>query len=293
VWQPAERAGTVGEPDLTELSGLAASVQHPGLLWAHNDAGNDADVYLLGTDGVLRARWRLQDTGDKDNRDWEDSAVGPCRDGASQSCLWLADIGDNDAKRSAVRILRWAEPLALAAPGAVGKVGQGANGGWQAVSFTYPEGPQDAEALAALPDGRLIVATKRKDGRTRLYRVGAAAALDAGQASTTAELLTTVRLDSEQWQAGDETEVTAASLTADASVFALRSKQALWLWHNTALLTDTSPATAQLASTFNALSLTAPKELQGEALTSDASGDLWTSSEGKNPPLHRMRCQAK
>lgn len=292
TWQLPERTGQVAVTELTELSGLAASLRHPGYLWAHNDAGNDPDVFLLQPDGTLRARWRLQDTGDKSSRDWEDSAVGPCRAGAAETCLWLGDIGDNDAARASVRILRWTEPATLPAATTTGKVGPGALGGWQAVQFSYPEGPQDAEALAALPDGRLIVATKRNDGRTRLYRVDAATALDAGQSTAQVTLLGTLNLTKLGDPAGEASRVTAASLSGDGGMLALRSKRAIWLWQDTTALLDEAASAGAAIDNWQGLALPSPVEAQGEALSWDSEGALWTSSEGKLPPIHRLRCVA-
>jgi len=48
--------GTMTDPRLPEVSGLAASRAHPGLLWVENDSGNPADVYLVGTGGQVSAR---------------------------------------------------------------------------------------------------------------------------------------------------------------------------------------------------------------------------------------------
>ena len=39
-WSRPEYAGVLGDPELDEVSGLAASRAHPGIYWAQNDSGN-------------------------------------------------------------------------------------------------------------------------------------------------------------------------------------------------------------------------------------------------------------
>src|SRR6266566_1484018 len=67
--------GTLHSPRVKESSGIAASRAHPGVLWTHNDSGDDAYVYatdLAGADrGVVRIRGARA-------VDWEDIALGPC-----------------------------------------------------------------------------------------------------------------------------------------------------------------------------------------------------------------------
>ena len=79
-------------PELPEESGVAVSRRVPGRLWTHNDSG-EAVIFALDARGSVTARVRL--TG-ASVEDWEAIAVGPCPAG---SCVFVADIGDNDAQR--------------------------------------------------------------------------------------------------------------------------------------------------------------------------------------------------
>ena len=83
--------------------------------------------------------------------------MGPCPAG---SCIYVADIGDNDARRARVTVYRLAEPAAATESAKVGDV----------LHATYPDGPQDAEALLVLPDGRLYIVTKGATGPVVVYR---------------------------------------------------------------------------------------------------------------------------
>jgi hypothetical protein len=92
-------------PDLPEASGIAVSRRVPDRLWAHNDSGQ-ATLFALDGRGAVTARVRVTGAA---VTDWEAIAVGPCQGG---SCLFVADIGDNGAKRKSVTVYRIAEPAA-------------------------------------------------------------------------------------------------------------------------------------------------------------------------------------
>ncbi|NTX02037.1 hypothetical protein [Myxococcus sp. CA040A] len=144
-----QQAGVVPD-ELPELSGLAASVRHPGVFWAHNDSGNDFEVFAIDEAGRVRARLKL--TG-AEPRDVEDVAVGPCAPGEPRTCVFLADIGDNFELREQVRLFRVPEPETLG----------DATVPVEVLPFTYPDGSHDAEALVMdARSGRLVVLTKTR-----------------------------------------------------------------------------------------------------------------------------------
>lgn len=141
---------------LPELSGLAASARHPGIFWAHNDSGNAFEVFAIEPSGQVRARVKLTGASPKDV---EDIAVGPCGPGDSRPCLWLGDIGDNFERRDQVRLFRLPEPEQLA----------DASLSVEALPFTYPDGPHDAEALVVDRTGRPAVLTKVRGSLGQLF----------------------------------------------------------------------------------------------------------------------------
>ena len=55
-------------PGVPETSGLAVSRRTPGLLWTHNDSGNEAVLFAIDASGTDRGRVRLPIR----TRDWED-----------------------------------------------------------------------------------------------------------------------------------------------------------------------------------------------------------------------------
>ena len=140
-------------PELPEASGLAASRRTPGRFWSHNDSG---EPVLFALDGSGKLTGMVQVTG-ADVEDWEAIAIGPCPDG---SCLYIGDIGDNEAERERITIYRLAEPAVATGSAEVTDV----------FHATYPDGPQDAESLLITSDGRLHVVTKGDTSMVSLYR---------------------------------------------------------------------------------------------------------------------------
>jgi hypothetical protein len=96
----SRQTGTFADPRIGESSGVAASRRSPGVLWTHNDSGDRP--YLFATDTSGAALGTFSVTGAR-NVDWEDIALGRC---AGATCLYLADTGDNNERRSSVALYR-------------------------------------------------------------------------------------------------------------------------------------------------------------------------------------------
>jgi hypothetical protein len=168
-----KRVADLEDEAITESSGLAASRTMPGLFWTHNDSGGEAQLFLFDTKGTDRGTLRLSDV---KPTDWEDMAIGACprspevEETDSTPCVYVADIGDNDAERDTVSIQRFREPtLDTSSNSAVEHTVE------EIVSyrFRYEDGPRDAEALLAHPKtGHLYVVSKDRDqGVSGIYRV--------------------------------------------------------------------------------------------------------------------------
>lgn len=144
-------SGRLTDPALGECSGVVASRAHPGVLWAHNDSGNAAELFAIGADGTTLARYAIA----ADNVDWEDIAI----DAAG---IYLADVGNNRRDRHQVQVLRVDEPdPALPSTGPLPVR--------TTLRLAWPDQPADCEALlVADPFGYLI--DKRLDGLPGLWR---------------------------------------------------------------------------------------------------------------------------
>ena len=159
-----EEVGTVADPAVVELSGIAASRAHPGVLWVHNDSGGVPVVYALSSTGEALGAYAVDGA---EAVDWEDIGIGPGPE-AGRSYLYLADIGDNGSAREHVTVYRVAEPDA--APNGTAATLPLVD----ALTIRYPDGPSDAESLFVDPlDGDLYVITKNLSGRSRVLRASA------------------------------------------------------------------------------------------------------------------------
>ncbi|MDN3023359.1 WD40 repeat domain-containing protein [Streptomyces sp. S.PB5] len=140
---------TIEDPRITESSGLAASRQHPGIYWTHND--QDSGTYLYAVDsgtGKTVARITLKGVGQQ--RDVEAIAIGP------DNQIYVGDIGDNDGVTwPYVWIYRLPEPKKL--------VDQTVRATQYVVK--YSDGSRDAESMIVHPKtGRVYIIDKNEDG---------------------------------------------------------------------------------------------------------------------------------
>ena len=106
---PFSKGRPLGAVDarIPEASGLVASKVNPGFLWTHNDSGHPAEIFLIDTTGRVRLTCRLAGVA---NRDWEDIALGTGPD-STRSYIYIADIGDNEAKYPVKILYRLEEPV--------------------------------------------------------------------------------------------------------------------------------------------------------------------------------------
>lgn len=153
--RPPDTTGSLKNRALDEASGVAASRTHPDVFYLHNDSGDSARLFVIdghgGDLGVL-------EVAGADAVDWEDVAVGPCD---SKSCIFIGDIGDNDTERESYDLYRLPEPARF-----VGDKPLTA----ERFSFTYPDGPHDAETLLVHPtSGAVYIVTKVHHGASSLF----------------------------------------------------------------------------------------------------------------------------
>jgi hypothetical protein len=249
----APRCAPAGElrrvPELVEGSGVAASRRVPGRLWAHNDSGAPV-LFALSRDGSVTGRVRLEGA---TVHDWEAVAVGPC---GAASCVFVGDIGDNDAARDHITVYRVEEPASD-------------SGTATAIAFhaRYPDRPQDAEALVVDRDGRLFIITKGGRGPVSLYRFPAQ--LKAG---TTVEL-ERVGSPRSPGKPGPHDRITDAALSANGEWVALRTTTRVTLHSATEFMAGNWREAARV-------SLAPLGEAQGEGLTFASDGTLYLVGEG-------------
>jgi hypothetical protein len=253
--------GTVDAADITEASGIVASRSHPGVYWTHNDSGGDPAVYAFDDTGTTLGVWTL------DGRfalDWEDIALGPGPD-PGVDYLYVGDIGDNLAFRPDVTVYRFPEPD----PTQTGTLTDAVS-----LRLGYPIPPIDAEAMFVDPiDGNLVIVTKSSTGESIV--------LQASATSLGSDPIIPL-FEIGRVELGAGAFVTAADISPDGTMIALRGYDEVWMWARN----DRAVADAFLAEPCRA---PATEEIQGEALSFSADGSAYiTISEGSNPTVWRV-----
>lgn len=227
---------------VVESSGLARSTYDRDLLWTHNDSGDTARIFGVDRDGSTVARLGLTGAA---ARDWEDIATGP------DHTLWIGDIGDNSRSRSTISVYKIAEPPLL----------QSGSVAATRYTFSYPEGPHDAEGLMVHPGtGRLYVVSKVRGGGD-IYR----APSELSTSST--NRLTRV--------ASAPPIVTGASFAPDGSSFVLVNYGSAYVYRDIS-------ATPVKVTKVNSGS-------QGESVEVNRAGTgMYLGQEGADSPVYRM-----
>ncbi|MDQ3555961.1 MAG: hypothetical protein M3409_04170, partial [Gemmatimonadota bacterium] len=219
-------------------------------LWTHNDSGGRPRIFAVDSAG--RAAVEVEVAG-AHARDWEDIAMGPCPSGA---CLYIGDIGDNDAVRGEIVVYRVPEPE----PGAL------ATSPAESFAARYPGGPRDAEALFVLPSGEIYILTRGRGHPIELYRYP----LPLQPGGTV--VLERVRQIS-PGPVSRPHQVTGANATPDGAWVAVRTYRTLFLYRTADLLAG--PETGARSVDLSVLG-----EPQGEGVAIRPDGQVVLTSEG-------------
>jgi hypothetical protein len=154
---PFRHVGFIAHARVLESSGIAASRRHANVLWTHNDKGNDPVLYAIAPDGRPLAEFAVAASAD----DWEDVAV----DGNGK--LYLANIGNNKAKRSSLEVHRFPEPDPAAAAAGIAPPVLRPEASWR---LYFPGRPFDCESLVVHGSHGYVI-SKMFDGTpATLYR---------------------------------------------------------------------------------------------------------------------------
>jgi len=270
----AELAALITDLRLAEVSGLAASRRHPGIVWMHNDSGESNTVFAVDGHGRVRASVTLP----VPNRDWEDMASF-VRDG--RSWLLLADSGDNGGLQRELALHLFEEPETLA-DARLEQV--------RTIRFRWPDGPRDCEAVAVDAAEGAIYLVSKKRVPPELFRLPLfPSAPDAVQVAERLGTLAGIVQPSAEERARSPLygkyrgQITAADIRADGSAFAVMSYRHLYLWPR-------HPEGWAAALRLEPQRLELPWMAQAEAMGFAVEGDrVWISSERLPAPLLRYR----
>ena len=149
----------VASKKIEEASGLAASRTNPGYLWTINDSGNPAEIYLLDDKAKIVMTCRLVNV---INRDWEEIFIGPGPD-ESTPYIYVADIGDNEAKYSHKMLYRFKEPVFSNANQEIVKI--------DTIAFTLSDQVRDAETMLFDSLSNSFFILSKREQKIKLYEL--------------------------------------------------------------------------------------------------------------------------
>jgi hypothetical protein len=268
----ATLSGLVTDPRLAEISGLAVSRRHPGIVWMHNDSHEPNVLYAVDGHGSVRAALELPVA----NVDWEDMASF---EQGARAWLLLADTGDNGGVRRELALHLVEEPDALEDARAETV---------RTIRFRWPDGPRDCEAVAVdAAEGAIYLVSKKRVPpdlfRLPLFPENA----DEMQVAESLGILAGIVQPTAEDRARNPVygryrgQITAADIRTDGSAFAAMSYQHLYLWPQ-------HPDGWAMALRQPPARLDLPWMAQAEAMGFAPDGaSIWISSERLPAPLVR------
>jgi hypothetical protein len=264
--------------ELVESSGLGVSRRHPGILWTHNDSGDQPRFYALDMSARLVATYDVEGAV---AIDWEDTALASCpaeeaAGGAEPvDCLYLADTGDNARSRDTLTVYVVPEPDPDVPTRTVTPLGR--------LRYRYPDEAHDMEGIAVTRGGDLVLVTKGRTPDVLLFDLPAAALAEGVRADTVVRLAAGRKLPIEpNWQLGRM--VTGAAFSPDGATLAVRTYSEIYLF--------TWPLPAELTGSYTTCFL-GTLEPSGEAVDWENASSLLLTSEtsnGHQGELTRVRC---
>lgn len=194
--------GRVQHPRMTESSGIAASLTQKDVFWTHTDGGARRNplVAMSRTGGTL-AEFSIIGPAIED---WEDIAAAP------NGRLYIADIGNNDARRSSLTVHEVNEPTL----GAAGQRSVQVNRSWR---LTFPGKPFDCESLIVWKDHGYVISKVFNDAKAELHRFSLTNAAPA----QVLELVGKLKIES---------PVTAAALSPDGMLLGIVAKNGAYVY---------------------------------------------------------------
>lgn len=235
--------GKASHPALSEISGIMASRQYPGKYWVHNDSGDTGRIFLIDSVANLHCEFYLEGVHAVDVEDiaWVNNA--------GRNYILLADIGDNQAKRSDIKLYYFEEP----------KLSDGKRldsiPASQIQEFTvrFPDKSRDAEAIFVDPIDQRFYLISKRDFYSTLYT---ADIFEKREGKYTLKKLLELPF----------TFVTAADITSSGDALLMKNLTQVFFW-------ERSPKESILSTLRKPYKRVAYQaEPQGEAIAFDLKG---------------------
>lgn len=279
-YDPPDTVGLVADDDLAEASGIVASPVHPGVLWLHNDSGDEARLFAMSTSGAALGELALAGIVADD---FEDLAAAPCPDLVS-ACLYVCDCGDNALERDEIIVYAVREPDV--APDRPLADGAAADQIWR-FALEVPGGPANIEAFVVTPDATAMIFFEKERDEARVLRLPAPWNPSERVALELANRITAPGID-----IGGAGVITGADLHPSGERVLLRT----YIGAFEARIDPTGAGAAGVDGADYIEVFRPGDELQGEAIAYDEQGTgIWTVSESPdrtpNQPLHHADCR--
>jgi hypothetical protein len=201
----AQDRGKVGQK---EISGIAISQKYQGHIWGINDSGNGSVLYLYDTENAnLKKLFILSDLS---NTDWEDLTIGTGLSGNTH--LYIADMGDNEAKRDEYAVYKIEEPKTEALDGEIAHTVTKK----EVIPFMYDDGPRDAEAIAFDPVGKKLIIISKRESQVGIFELPD----EPGETPHYLQQIGELPL----------TFVVAAEFSADGLLFMMKTYDQIFIW---------------------------------------------------------------
>lgn len=240
---------------IDEASGLAPSQNMNGFLWTIQDSGNPASLYLISKDGKSIKEFNVPGA---TNHDWEDVAIGPGPNSGIHY-LYIGETGNNNQPVTATNVV-------YRIPEITDQNGTFSGASLEKITYKYPDGPRDAEALMVDPGTKDIIIVSKEATETGIYRLPFP--------QSTGETITAEKIGA----IPGVSIVTSGDISGDGSEILIRTYLAAYYWKR-----------KDGETIGNALSRASDKQLsvalepQGEAICFDRQANgFYTISEKSN-----------
>lgn len=277
--QSIESQVLLDEPALREVSGLAMSRLNHQQLWVLNDGGHSPTLYALDTNGQSLARLKVRG---QRNRDWEDMASFSWK---GKHWLVVADIGDNSARHKKYYLHFIEEPVL---PEKFSKLKIKPK---FSITFNYPDGPRDAEAIAFDPISEELLILSKRDDPGQLYSLSLPTLFKKPHKKHTAKALGSLPWDGDvptlaTLLSDPKRVVTHGMATAlDISDDGLR---AVILGYQQAMLLQRTAQQSWAEASITALPPHWLKQAESISFSHDQQS-VYLSTEGRDPQLLQMQ----
>jgi DNA-binding beta-propeller fold protein YncE len=203
LFESQQSVGSAGKK-LHEASGLIASISNPGYLWTLNDGKNPSEIYLIDEQAEVVMTCKLKNIV---NRDWEDITIGSGPE-EGVNYLYVADIGDNDARYPFKILYRLKEPVLADKKIEVEQI--------DTLVFELPGGPRDSETILADPITNGIYIISKREHSVKLYEINFTIDNDTLQAQEVGEL--------------PFNNIVSADISQDGSEVLLKNYRDIYYW---------------------------------------------------------------